>query len=45
MEQLSRYSGSVRGTWMESYYTEDCEGHVTEDSGNGSVLGGSTTGT
>jgi len=30
MEHLSHYSGSVRKTWRESY-TEDCQGHVTED--------------
>jgi hypothetical protein len=45
MVQLSRYSGSVRRTWKEGSYTEDCEGQVTADSGNGSFLGGSIRGT
>jgi len=39
MEHLSRCSGSVRETWSEDSYIEDCEVQVTADFGNGSFLG------
>ena len=38
MENLSPYSGFMRGTWREGSYTDDSEGHKTEGSGTGSLL-------
>jgi hypothetical protein len=32
------YRGSVRGTWMEGYYTRDSERHGMEGSGYGKFL-------
>jgi len=33
MENLSPYSGFMRGTWREGSYTKGSEGHVMEGSG------------
>ena len=38
MENLSPYSGFLRGTWREGSYTDDSARHETEGSGTGSLL-------
>jgi len=38
MENLSPYSGFMRGTWREGSYTDDSERLETEDPGAGSLL-------
>jgi hypothetical protein len=46
MEHFFLYRGSVKGTWMDSSYTDDSERHVIEGSGNGAfLLKGSVRGT
>jgi len=38
MENLSPYSGFLRGTWREGSYADDSARHETEGSGTGSLL-------